>query len=809
MRKYLDLLNESVETKTQEKKEPNPLLEGKYGPHSSNLDDAIDSALAALGDDPTIEEIYAQTDPIRKNSDLGGWFSTSDYREKQALGVIAEKLGLPGLYRSKGKGFVSSEKEKDEDGRETGRYLSSTGASDRDVEVLAKKGYLTQKQASTLGVAELFGKRLWGKDDSEEYKGTRDANTSAKEQRSMKRKFKRFLELVAKAKNDTKEADESITFESKLVSQIYRSLLREGLTDEEQKELDALADELAKFKFSDEAFGEKVLQAVQDYEDWSDEQMDTKLDKAAQDQADMEKQYDKDYPAESGSLEAFLKSGKKSIENNPEEKKALKELQELYNKLGFDSGKPDGVWGPKTKAATEEFQKFMGLTVDGQPGPQTIGAALKIKDFGNIKEFKTDLDKMVELIGKGGKIYIPKNGDSGGEMDVTDLFPNGIVGDWDQDGAITAFDRESALKKGNPRYKVNKINVEPKTDSIDFRHLMSIVEGKMLFEALSADEQKLLMDLYNKHKDKFDTAPEMFKDSIDTIKGAITDQEPSTTDDKADDKADDKDKEEKTDAQKFEDVKAASEIADAIHEAGDGWLFGFGTDEEAMVALLGKIKSAEQYTQVNDIFKEKYGESVREYVEGEFSFGDESDVIQMINKWTSGSNTSTEAVIVMLADQVHDAVDGIGTDEEQLLTALAKLKNNDWKAFSDYYKQRYGADVLQDIKGDVSGEELEQVNGILAKFGVKVGPFTQGSKVDAALGKKITYKVGDPITAEIQTKLKKLGKDAGMIGEPLTADDVKALNGEGTDPLPNGTPKTKSTVGMDDGTGAFGDAGIK
>lgn len=49
----------------------------------------------------------------------------------------------------------------------------------------------------------------------------------------------------------------------------------------------------------------------------------------------------------------------------------VKELQENLNKLGYDCGSADGVWGTKTENAVKKFQKDKGLTVDGIVGSAT------------------------------------------------------------------------------------------------------------------------------------------------------------------------------------------------------------------------------------------------------------------------------------------------------------------------------------------------------------------------------------------------------------------------------------------------------
>lgn len=48
------------------------------------------------------------------------------------------------------------------------------------------------------------------------------------------------------------------------------------------------------------------------------------------------------------------------------------ELQARLNNLGFDVGKPDGIYGPNTARAVEAFQRDRALPEDGIAGPEVI-----------------------------------------------------------------------------------------------------------------------------------------------------------------------------------------------------------------------------------------------------------------------------------------------------------------------------------------------------------------------------------------------------------------------------------------------------
>lgn len=48
------------------------------------------------------------------------------------------------------------------------------------------------------------------------------------------------------------------------------------------------------------------------------------------------------------------------------------ELQVRLDALGFDTGKPDGIFGPQTEQGLRDFQLNRGLAIDGVSGPEVI-----------------------------------------------------------------------------------------------------------------------------------------------------------------------------------------------------------------------------------------------------------------------------------------------------------------------------------------------------------------------------------------------------------------------------------------------------
>ena len=53
-------------------------------------------------------------------------------------------------------------------------------------------------------------------------------------------------------------------------------------------------------------------------------------------------------------------------------------LQQRLIQLGFNCGKIDGVFGSKTEVAVKEFQKSVGIFVDGKCGPSTLIALMRL-----------------------------------------------------------------------------------------------------------------------------------------------------------------------------------------------------------------------------------------------------------------------------------------------------------------------------------------------------------------------------------------------------------------------------------------------
>lgn len=82
-----------------------------------------------------------------------------------------------------------------------------------------------------------------------------------------------------------------------------------------------------------------------------------------------------------------------------------RELQQRLTALGYNPGPIDGVLGRRTISAIKDFQKKIGLEVDGVVGPKTLAALTPTnasKPFVSPPEVKVELPWMIEATRRKG-----------------------------------------------------------------------------------------------------------------------------------------------------------------------------------------------------------------------------------------------------------------------------------------------------------------------------------------------------------------------------------------------------------------------
>jgi hypothetical protein len=157
-------------------------------------------------------------------------------------------------------------------------------------------------------------------------------------------------------------------------------------------------------------------------------------------------------------------------------------------------------------------------------------------------------------------------------------------------------------------------------------------------------------------------------------------------------------------------------LADQIHKAVDG----LGTDEEAVYSALTALEHDASNIAALEAAYKKHGD-LRADLDDDFS-GSELAYVKSLLTPAAGAGDAKGAAAApkepdyaKLAKQIHDAVDGLGTDEEAVYTALSSLEHDPAKIakLEEAYKTAYSATLREDLLDDFSGSELKHVLELL------------------------------------------------------------------------------------------------
>ena len=122
----------------------------------------------------------------------------------------------------------------------------------------------------------------------------------------------------------------------------------------------------------------------------------------------------------------------------------VRALQERLQEMGYDAGRADSIYGPRTARALGRFQREVGLTADGSCGPQTVAALRRLgrKVVGgnahHMREAEHFRHAGPALV---GKVIVIDPGHGGSDLGV--VVPDGLLR-WTE--ADLAYDIASRLE---------------------------------------------------------------------------------------------------------------------------------------------------------------------------------------------------------------------------------------------------------------------------------------------------------------------------------------------------------------------------
>ena len=389
--------------------------------------------------------------------------STEDFRVKYALANAAEKLNLPGLYNAEGSRFYFyDEGNQFGDNNNDAGYKGSRRSNRSDAVRINNVGLLppsvaerfelepkASEQPSSAAPADSPQSNSELDTDSNDSAPAndgklrfKDGSTFYRNRDSQVELNKRLATMVRRMNELLRKMNESIPNSLKgYLSESDRAiLLSEALSSSEKEELKEIIENLqAVIDFRDDQgplisetnlnllkdrmarIPDSVMRELTSSDQGTEPAAPTDdaqgqtaepepaAQRASDASGDADATVDPGEQGPSGNLEAFAKSGKGGLANDPDEVDAIKELQQYLSDLGFDPNGVDGKYGPGTINAVKEFQDYFGAKVDGDAGPETIGKIIKLRSIrwgeGGSKDFiewRKTMTRLEELIKKAG-----------------------------------------------------------------------------------------------------------------------------------------------------------------------------------------------------------------------------------------------------------------------------------------------------------------------------------------------------------------------------------------------------------------------
>lgn len=133
-------------------------------------------------------------------------------------------------------------------------------------------------------------------------------------------------------------------------------------------------------------------------------------------------------------------------------------------------------------------------------------------------------------------------------------------------------------------------------------------------------------------------------------------------------------------------------VAELLYKSGEGKL---GTDEETFNKVFA-LSSPPELFSINNFYTELTSKSLEDAVKKEFSGSMKAALKAILESIISPS--------IYYAKRVKKAVKGLGTKDKMLIRNICSREGINMKEIRESYKQLFGKEMVDDIKGDTSGD---------------------------------------------------------------------------------------------------------
>jgi len=119
---------------------------------------------------------------------------------------------------------------------------------------------------------------------------------------------------------------------------------------------------------------------------------------------------------------------------------------------------------------------------------------------------------------------------------------------------------------------------------------------------------------------------------------------------------------------------------------------GLGTDEKTLTRILA-TKTRDELQEIKKSFEQKYSKTLASFIKGDTSGHFEDLLLSLIEDKADYD-----------AKLVHDAIKGLGTNDDELVEVICTRNNSEMKAMKASYQKLYHVDMEKDVSGDTSGD---------------------------------------------------------------------------------------------------------